>query len=754
MEGADVIESPRKRIKTDNPSITDDAVLPQAGGPVAEEPAAAPVSADDAQARREIEVGITGYVSADNEGFSGILKKRYTDFLVNEIVPSGEVLHLQNVPVQEKKQNKEEQSSEKPAAKPQQEDGAQVTAEKDATPTTETPAPEFQISDEDNALLESLFGEEPTQKILALNKRALENPKSRPSDFSKIATVVVTDRDLRIKMHQAIRRIFNSQLESQTDSEGMMNISVAPNRNNKKAQGGRGNGNGGPRVPINWDELGGPYLHFTIYKENKDTMEVLNFIGRQLKVNSKTFQFAGTKDRRGVTVQRACAYRVQAERLEKINPTLRNAVLGDFEYRKYGLDLGDLNGNEFVITLRDCEIPGVVDLQDREAAIAKSTDLVKTALHNLRERGYFNYFGLQRFGTYATRTDTVGVKMLQGEFKGACDAILHYSPHTLHAAQQGEAASALISSDDRARAEAIDLWTTTANAGKALEKLPRKFSAEANIMRQLGRSKTDYLGALQAVPRNLRLMYVHAYQSFVWNFAATERWRLYGDKVVEGDLVLIHEHTDKTSSAAANTTGASAAATTEPADETVDADGEVIITPHATGDSAYAAEGITRARALTAEEAASGKYNIFDVVLTLPGYDVLYPANAMTDFYKQFMGSEQGGGLDPFDMRRKWKDVSLTGGYRKLLNRMGPDYSVDVKVYDRDDEQFVATDLERLQGQSKDGADADAAQEQGESKLAVVLKFQLGSSQYATMALRELTKGKVKAYTPDYGKGR
>ncbi|RAK78528.1 pseudouridine synthase PUS7 [Aspergillus fijiensis CBS 313.89] len=754
MEGADVIESPRKRIKTDNPPTTDDAVLPQAGGPVAEEPAAAPVSADDAQARREIEVGITGYVSADNEGFSGILKKRYTDFLVNEIVPSGEVLHLQNVPVQEKKQNKEEQSSEKPTAKPQPEDGAQATAEKDATPTAEIPAPEFQISDEDNALLESLFGEEPTQKILALNKRALENPKSRPSDFSKIATVVVTDRDLRIKMHQAIRRIFNSQLESQTDSEGMMNISVAPNRNNKKAQGGRGNGKGGPRVPINWDELGGPYLHFTIYKENKDTMEILNFIGRQLKVNSKTFQFAGTKDRRGVTVQRACAYRVQAERLEKINPTLRNAVLGDFEYRKYGLDLGDLNGNEFVITLRDCEIPGVVDLQDREAAIAKSTDLVKTALHNLRERGYFNYFGLQRFGTYATRTDTVGVKMLQGDFKGACDAILHYSPHTLDAAQQGEAASALISSDDRARAEAIHIYTTTANAGKALEKLPRKFSAEANIMRQLGRSKTDYLGALQAVPRNLRLMYVHAYQSFVWNFAATERWRLYGDKVVEGDLVLIHEHTDKTSSSAANATGASAAATTEPADETVDADGEVIITPHATGDSAYAAEGITRARALTAEEAASGKYNIFDVVLTLPGYDVLYPANAMTNFYKQFMGSEQGGGLDPFDMRRKWKDVSLTGGYRKLLNRMGPDYSVDVKVYERDDEQFVATDLERLQGPSKDGADADAAQEQGESKLAVVLKFQLGSSQYATMALRELTKGKVKAYTPDYGKGR
>ncbi|KAL1967464.1 hypothetical protein VTN77DRAFT_3249 [Rasamsonia byssochlamydoides] len=745
MERDEVVESPRKRLKVDDSSPKDDSLTPSISNGTA-------VPEVSAKALKEAEVGITEFVSSDVPGFSGILKKRYTDFLVNEIPPSGEVLHLRNLepPASLKAQTnddtEEPKTTQTSSETPQVEGGSEAgnDGQKGAeSKTKETPdVSAFSLSDDDRTLLESYFGGDVAQKIIILNERARASPNARPHEFGRIKSGVVTDRDLRTKMHQAIRRIFLSQLESSTDSDGAMVISVAPNRHKRSAQGFRGeSGNARKAKPI-WDELGGPYLHFTIYKENKDTMEVISYLARQLKMNPKSFQFAGTKDRRGVTVQRACVFRVYADRLAAQNKSLRNAMLGDFEYRKHGLELGDLAGNEFVITLRECEFPNPE--KDIEAAVAQANQIVGKSLRDLRERGYLNYYGLQRFGTFSTRTDTIGMKMLQGDFKGAVESILHFSPETLAAAQAppgSEKADLLISSDDKARAEAIHIFQTTGKINAALDKMPRKFSAEMNLIRHLGRSRNDYLGALQSIPRNLRLMYVHAYQSLVWNFAASERWRLYGDKVVEGDLIIINEHKDSDGSEEHGN---------------VDADGELIVEPQAEDSANTAEDMFTRARPLSAEEAASGKYTIFDIVLPLPGFDVIYPANEMTEFYKRFMGSEQGGRLDPFDMRRKWKDISLSGSYRKLLSRPGPDYSFEVKSYSQDDEQFVRTDLERLTGSSKDGdAQLSSAGTASGDKIAVILKFQLGASQYATMALRELMKsGGVKEYKPDFGGGR
>ncbi|KAJ5925811.1 hypothetical protein N7454_007321 [Penicillium verhagenii] len=717
MDRPEVIEPPQKRQKTQEVTEVDAVIdaLPQAAGVV-----------EDVQTAKERGVGITELVTANIDGFSGTLKKRYTDFLVNEITPSGQVLHLRNPAVPESLGEKKDETQQPEAQAP--------------APAVKEEAPDavFSVSEEDNTLLCECLGDQNAADTIKLHARAMSDRKARPAEFGKV-TLKVTDRDQRTKIHMSIRRIFKSQLESTTDNDGNLDIMAAANRfkRNIQQQTGRVGGRaGGGRV--SWDELGGQYLHFTIYKENKDTMEVISFLARQMKMNAKLFQFAGTKDRRGVTAQRACVVRVHAHRLAKMNDTLRNARLGDFEYRKHGLDLGDLHGNEFVITLRDCQVPGV-GLEDPQAAVTKATEIVRSSLKNLHDRGYFNYYGLQRFGTFSTRTDTVGVKILQDDFEGACNAILHFPPHVLAAAEEGEASTALISSDDKARAKAIHIFKTTGNVNDALSELPRKFSAEASIIRQQGWGKNDYLGALQAIPRNLRLMYVHAYQSLVWNFAASERWRLYGDKVVEGDLVIVQEHREKEGDNTEN-------------NETIDADGEIIVVPQG-GDSANSTDDLfLRARALTAEEVASGKYSLFDIVLPLPGFDVIYPPNKMTDFYREFMASERGGGLDPFNMRRKWKDASLSGSYRKIFSRMGTDYSFDIKLYSQEDQQFVKTDLENLQSDSQAPV-ATPASPAGD-KLAIVLKFQLGSSQYATMALRELSKGLVHEWKPDLGGGR
>ena len=106
----------------------------------------------------------------------------------------------------------------------------------------------------------------------------------------------------------------------------------------------------------------------------------------------------------------------------------------------------------------------------------------------------------------------------------------------------------------------------------------------------------------------------------------------------------------------------------EPVEE-VDADGEVVVQPTNEDRAITDDDRFERARALSAEEAASGKYSVYDIVLPTPGYDILYPSY-MVKFYEETMAKDENGNLDPHDMRRKWRDISLSGSYRKLFSRV------------------------------------------------------------------------------------
>ena len=64
------------------------------------------------QLNKEKACGITEFVSPDLLGFSGVLKKRYTDFMVNEILPSGEVVHLTSLKAPKRAQPKDRASKQ------------------------------------------------------------------------------------------------------------------------------------------------------------------------------------------------------------------------------------------------------------------------------------------------------------------------------------------------------------------------------------------------------------------------------------------------------------------------------------------------------------------------------------------------------------------------------------------------------------------------------------------------------------------
>lgn len=67
--------------------------------------------------------------------------------------------------------------------------------------------------------------------------------------------------------------------------------------------------------------------------------------------------------------------------------------LGDYDYVKESLKLGDLKGNHFTIVLR------YVDA-DEATLVA--------ACESIKKDGFINYFGTQRFGTGPISTHSVG----------------------------------------------------------------------------------------------------------------------------------------------------------------------------------------------------------------------------------------------------------------------------------------------------------------------------------------------------------
>ena len=67
-------------------------------------------------------------------------------------------------------------------------------------------------------------------------------------------------------------------------------------------------------------------------------------------------------------------------------------VLGDFEYREHEVGLGQLEGNEFLITLRDVGLHDSqqMGIEERRFKIGKA---LKQGMMGLAERGFLNYFG-------------------------------------------------------------------------------------------------------------------------------------------------------------------------------------------------------------------------------------------------------------------------------------------------------------------------------------------------------------------------
>jgi tRNA pseudouridine13 synthase len=314
--------------------------------------------------------------------------------------------------------------------------------------------------------------------------------------------------------------------------------------------------------------------------------------------------------------------------------------VGNFSFVDAPLTLGELKGNEFTVVLRRVSAAPIdaVDVNDSSGdAGAGSGDssgsggsnaAVEAALRGVRNNGFVNYFGMQRFGTGNVPTYKIGEALLKGDWARAVSLVLLPFHDT----------------EPPATARAREYLYKTHDCEKAASLWPRHQLAESAVLRALATSGGRAVkNAINAIPQSLRTMYVHAYQSFVWNHMVSERLLLTATTVEEqaedgaprvgtgvpstpivGDLVYVD--------AAAADDDATAVAADEDGDATTAAAADVSTDAAAGSGSGSGSSGDrdfdekvhadnirTKVKALTAADVASGKYTIADVVMPVPG---------------------------------------------------------------------------------------------------------------------------------------
>jgi tRNA pseudouridine13 synthase len=237
----------------------------------------------------------------------------------------------------------------------------------------------------------------------------------------------------------------------------------------------------------------GPFTVLRIVSQGWEQHELGGAIARRLGLEAPTLAWAGTKDRRAVA-ERLLSYRGPPPTEPLGLP--RVEVVEAYRARD-GLVLGHHYGNSFDIRVVELARPA-------EEALAAYRSIER----ELRTAGGFpNFFGPQRFGEVRPITHEVGRWVVRGDLARAVETYLVDRPT---GGRQGVG--------DAARAA----YGEHRDAARALREFPREYRFERTLLEHLARGHPAER-AFRALPRDLRLLFVHAFQSYLFNLWLTGR---------------------------------------------------------------------------------------------------------------------------------------------------------------------------------------------------------------------------------------
>jgi len=239
---------------------------------------------------------------------------------------------------------------------------------------------------------------------------------------------------------------------------------------------------------IEHEDEEGDYTHFILQKREWTTEGAIRRMAKYFKTGKKRFNYAGNKDKIAVSTQIASAFGIDKEKLLSLD--LKDIKINGAWNAKEKIKLGELIGNRFTIRVNDYEDGNKVEIIYKEL-----------------EGKFPNYFGEQRFGTTRKNTHKTGEQMLRGRYDKAVMIFL--------ADTEGE-----INEDAKNARKNLE---ETKDFTAALKEFPKYLRLERSMLEKLSKNPNDYVGALRALPRGTLLMFIHAFQSYLFNRILSER---------------------------------------------------------------------------------------------------------------------------------------------------------------------------------------------------------------------------------------
>jgi len=247
-------------------------------------------------------------------------------------------------------------------------------------------------------------------------------------------------------------------------------------------------------LPEDFLKKEGRYVVYKLEKTNLSTLQVIRFLSNKLKILPSQIGFAGLKDKYAITTQYITIpeeHKLDDFCLEKtqkgwinVNGILQKKP--SFCIKKIGksdkpLSLGNNKGNIFTITLRNIN-------KDLKRKIYQNLEIIN-------KYGFANYFGEQRFGSVKARNDFI--------FKYFLEEKIEKGLKTYFSVKYS-----------------LKNWGKWEDFYKDIK--PTAESYEKDLVLGLKRG-LSFEKAVRILPKNIRLMFNFAYQSFLWN----ETLRLY-----------------------------------------------------------------------------------------------------------------------------------------------------------------------------------------------------------------------------------